>query len=133
MSEVWKGKAYKLTDSKNFDKYLKVFGVGFIQRKLVNSITTTIELKKDGDLYTLVTSTKFGPLTISFKLDEEFVERIADGRQLKSIITMDGNKMIHKQLSDPPATIIREFDENDLVETMTIGDVVCVRKYAVQK
>ncbi|XP_031628520.1 probable fatty acid-binding protein [Contarinia nasturtii] len=133
MSEVWKGKAYKMTESKNFENYLKAFGVGFIPRKLANSVTPTVELKKDGDQYTLVTSSKFRTMTISFKLGEEFVEEFADGRKIKSIITMDGNKMIHKQLSDPPATIIREFDENDLVTTMTAGDVVCVRKYAVQK
>lgn len=108
-------------------------GVGFVLRKIGNSVTPTVELKKDGDQYTLVTSSTFKTSTIVFKLGEEFDEETLDGRKVKSTVTLDGNKFIHKQDGTPPSTIIREFTDKELVATMTVGDVTCTRKYAAQE
>ncbi|XP_031628256.1 probable fatty acid-binding protein [Contarinia nasturtii] len=130
MPEVWEGKAYKMTESENFDEYMKALGVGFVLRKIGNSVTPTVELKKDGDTYTLVTSSTFKTSTISFKLGEEFDEETLDGRKVKSVITLDGNKLVQKQGGTPPSDIIREFDGNNMVATMTVGEVTCTRKYA---
>jgi len=133
MPEIWEGKAYKMTDSENFDGYMKALGVGFVLRKIGNSVTPTVELKKDGETYTLVTSSTFKTSTISFKLGEEFDEETLDGREVKSIITLEGNKLVQKQGGTPESTIIREFDGNNMVATMTVGDVTCTRKYAAQE
>lgn len=56
-----------------------------------------------------------------------------DGRTVKSVITLEGNKLIQKQGGDPACEIIREFDEKTMVATMKVKDVVCTRKYAVQE
>lgn len=133
MPEVWEGKAYKMTESQNFDEYMKALGVGFVLRKIGNSTTPTVELKKDGDQYTLVTSSTFKTSTITFKLGEEFDEETLDGRKVKSTVTAEGNKFIHKQNGEPESTIVREFSDKELVATMTVGDVVCTRKYAASE
>jgi len=133
MPEVFEGKAYKMTESQNFDDYMKALGVGFVLRKIGNSVTPTVELKKEGDQYTLVTSSTFKTSTISFKLGEEFDEETLDGRKVKSTVTLDGDKFIHKQSGTPESTIVREFTDKELVATMTVGEVKCTRKYAAQE
>lgn len=105
-------------------------GVGFVLRKIGNSVSPTVELKKDGDKFTLVTSSTFKNTEIEFELGKEFDEETLDGRKIKSVITLDGNKLIQKQGGEPASTIIREFTEKEMVATMTVGEVVCTRKYA---
>lgn len=111
--------------------FLSIAGVGFVLRKIGNTVCPTVELKKDGDQYTLVTSSTFKTSTITFKLGEEFDEETLDGRKVKSVVTLEGNKLIHKQGGKPTSDIIREFTEKEMVATMTVGDVTCTRKYAV--
>lgn len=110
--------------------FLFISGVGFVLRKIGNSVSPTVELKKDGDKYTLVTSSTFKNTEISFELGKEFDEETLDGRNVKSVITLEGNKLTQKQGGEPPSTIIREFTEKDMVATMTVGNVTCTRKYA---
>lgn len=56
-----------------------------------------------------------------------------DGRAVKSVCTLDGNKLIHKQGGEPACEIVREFDEKQMVATMKVKDVVCTRKYVAQE
>jgi len=133
MPEVWEGKAYKNTTSENFDDYMKALGVGFLLRKIGNSVSPTVELKKEGDKYKLITSSTFKNSEIEFKLNEEFDEETLDGRKVKSVITLEGNKLIHKQGGEPESTIIREFNDKEMVATMKVKDVTCIRKYEVQE
>jgi len=133
MPEVWEGKKYKNTETENFDDYMKALGVGFVLRKIGNSVSPTVELKKDGDKYTLITSSTFKTSEISFELGKEFDEETLDGRNVKSVITLEGNKLIHKQGGDPPSEIVRDFSEKEMVATMKVKDVVCTRKYVAQE
>lgn len=110
-----------------------ILGVGFVLRKLANSSVATIELKKEGDQYTLVTTSKIKSFSDTFKLDEEYEEETKDGRKVKSTVTKEGNKFIQKQVGNPSSTVIREFTEKELITTLTVGDVVCTRKYVVQE
>lgn len=108
-------------------------GVGFVLRKIGNSVSPTVELKKNGDVYTLVTSSTFKTSEISFELGKEFDEETLDGRNVKSVMTLEGDKLIQKQGGDPPSEIIREFTDNGMVATMKVKDVVCTRKYVAQE
>lgn len=107
-----------------------ISGVGFVLRKIGNSTSPTVELKKDGDKYTLVTSSTFKTTEITFELGQEFDEETLDGRKVKSVCTLEGNKLTQKQGGQPDSTIVREFGESEMVATMTVGDVVCTRKYS---
>lgn len=120
---------------KSFNSFIviSVAGVGFVLRKIGNSVSPTVELKKDGDKFTLVTSSTFKNSEISFELGKEFDEETLDGRQVKSVMTLEGNKLIQKQGGDPASEIIREFGEKDMVATMKVKEVVCTRKYAAQE
>ncbi|EDW80925.1 fatty acid-binding protein [Drosophila tropicalis] len=123
------GKKYKLEKSENFDDYMKELGVGLVLRKMGNSISPTVEVTLEGDTYTLTTTSTFKTSAISFKLGEEFDEETLDGRQVKSVITLDGNKLVQEQKGDKPTTIVREFTDSELTTTLTIGSVKSVRVY----
>ncbi|XP_017018623.1 fatty acid-binding protein [Drosophila kikkawai] len=123
------GKKYKLDKSENFDEYMKELGVGLVTRKMGNSLSPTVEVTLEGDTYTMTTTSTFKTSSISFKLGVEFDEETLDGRNVKSIITLDGNKLTQEQKGDKPTTIVREFNDGELITTLTIGSVKCVRVY----
>ncbi|XP_014096051.1 probable fatty acid-binding protein [Bactrocera oleae] len=126
---VWEGKKYKLEKSENFDEYMKELGVGMVMRKMGNSVSPTVELKKDGETYTFTTTSTFKTSSINFKLGKEFDEETLDGRKVKSVITLEGNKLVQEQKGDKPSTIVREFTDSELVTTLTINGVKSVRLY----
>lgn len=61
-------------------------GVGLITRKAANAVTPTVELKKDGDSYNLVTSSTFKTTEMKFKPGEEFDEDRADGAKVPKMM-----------------------------------------------
>lgn len=100
-----------------------------VLRKMGNTVSPTVDLVKDGDEYTFNTVSTFKSSVIKFKLGEEFEEETLDGRKVKSVITLDGNKLIHEQKGDKAHTIFREFTDTDLTTTMTLNNITCKRLY----
>lgn len=112
---------------------MKELGVGFFLRKIGNSVSPTVELQKLPDnKYKLITTSTFKDTEITFELGKEFDEETLDGRQVKSVMTLDGNKLTQKQGGSPPSTIIRDFGEKEMIATMSVNNVVCTRKYRVE-
>lgn len=106
--------------------YFLLLGVGMVLRKMGNSVTPTVELKKDGDVYTFTTSSTFKTSTITFKLGEEFDEETLDGRKVKSICTMEGNKLVQEQKGDKPSTIVREFTDSELITVSYLNNYLLI-------
>ena len=127
-------KKYKMTSSENFDEFMKAIGVGLITRKAANAVTPTVELKKEGDQYNLVTSSTFKTTEMKFKPGEEFDEDRADGCKVKSVCTFDGSvlKQVQKAPDGMEVTYLREFGPEEMKATMTAKDVTCTRVYKVQ-
>lgn len=126
---VWEGKKYKLESSENFDEYMKELGVGIVYRKMGNSVSPTVELKRDGQKYSFNTTSTFKTSSFSFNLGEDFDYETLDGRKVTSVVTLEGNTLTQLEKGDKPTTIVREFSPENLVATMTIGDIKCVRTY----
>ncbi len=84
-------------------------------RQVGNSVYPTVELTKNGDEYQFSTSSTFKNTVITFKVGEEFDEETLDGRKIKSVITFDGNKMIHDQKGEKGHIIYRDFTETELI------------------
>ncbi|KAI1231294.1 hypothetical protein IHE44_0008235 [Lamprotornis superbus] len=104
--------------------------------------TTIIEL--DGDKITVKTQSTFKNTEITFKLGEEFDETTADDRHVKSVVTLDGGKLVHVQKWDGKETsLVRELKDGKLIlvrkwfysefptseMTLTMGNVVSTRTY----
>lgn len=120
-----------LKDTKNFDEYMKAVGVGMVMRKMGGTAKPSQDIKIDGDKYTIKTESLVKNTLIEFKLGEQFDETTADGRKVKSTITLEGdNKLIHKQEGDIPSTLTRVVDPEDtMTMTLEAGTAVCTRVY----
>ncbi|CAK1590254.1 unnamed protein product [Parnassius mnemosyne] len=132
--EQFIGKKYKLKSSENFDEYLKYIGVGFLSRKTANSVSPvcTLMLNEDGS-YTMAMLTTFRNVFVTFKLNEEFIEERADGTKVKSLMVVEGNKLIQTQIEDNgrKSTHVREFTPTSITVTSTADgwSGKCVRVY----
>ncbi|XP_020331405.2 fatty acid-binding protein, heart-like [Oncorhynchus kisutch] len=129
MAEAFTG-TWNLKESKNFDEYMKALGVGFATRQVGGMTKPTTVIEVAGDTVTLKTQSTFKNTEINFKLGEEFDETTADDRKVKSLITVEGGKMIHVQKWDgKETTLVREVSGNALELTLKLGDVICTRSY----
>ncbi|XP_066590523.1 sodium/calcium exchanger regulatory protein 1 isoform X1 [Prorops nasuta] len=126
------GKRYKLLNSENFDEYMKALGVGLVTRKMGSTVSPVVELTESDGTYTLKTSSTFKNSEIKFKLGEEFDEETPDGRKVKSVCTLEGNKLVQVQKGEKETTIEREFTPTEMKAIMKVDDVVCTRVYKVQ-
>uniref|UniRef100_A0A8I3X515 Fatty acid binding protein 3 n=1 Tax=Callithrix jacchus TaxID=9483 RepID=A0A8I3X515_CALJA len=107
---------WKLVDSKNFDDYMKSLGVGFATRQVASMTKPTTIIEKNGDTIILKTHSTFKNTEISFKLGVEFDETTADDRKVKSIVTLDGGKLVHLQKWDgQETTLVRELIDGKLI------------------
>uniref|UniRef100_A0A8D1SRB6 Lipocalin/cytosolic fatty-acid binding domain-containing protein n=1 Tax=Sus scrofa TaxID=9823 RepID=A0A8D1SRB6_PIG len=107
---------WKLMDSKNFDDYMKSIGVGFATRQVANTTKPSTIIKVNGDTITIQTQNTFKSTQISFKLGVEFDETTADDRKVKSIVTLDGGKLVPVQKwNGQETTLVWELGDGTLI------------------
>uniref|UniRef100_A0A4X1TN06 Cytosolic fatty-acid binding proteins domain-containing protein n=1 Tax=Sus scrofa TaxID=9823 RepID=A0A4X1TN06_PIG len=107
---------WKLTDSQNFDEYMKALGVGFATRQVGNVTKPTVIISQEGDKVVIRTQSTFKNTEISFHLGEEFDETTADDRNCKSVVSLDGDKLVHVQKWDGKETnFVREIKDGKMV------------------
>uniref|UniRef100_A0A8C3K6I1 Fatty acid binding protein 7 n=1 Tax=Calidris pygmaea TaxID=425635 RepID=A0A8C3K6I1_9CHAR len=107
---------WKLVDSHNFDEYMKALGVGFATRQVGNVTKPTVIISSEGDKVVIRTQSTFKNTEISFKLGEEFDETTPDDRNCKSVVTLDGDKLVHVQKWDGKETnFVREIKDGKMV------------------
>ena len=74
-------------------------------------------------------------MKLKFKLDVEFEEKSPDGRDVRCIVTQEGNKFISiqtaKKEGEKSTKSIRDFNDEGCVLTMEVTgtDVVCVQTF----
>lgn len=88
------------------------------------TIPTTVELTKSDDgFYHLLTDVTFFTRDQMFKPGLEILQKSVDGRLVKNVFRINGNKLIETQYSDKPVTIIRIFSDETILTTLTCEDV----------
>lgn len=132
-AEEFLGKRYKLSSSENFDEFMKALGVPVITRKMGNYVSPSVQLTEDNGTYTLKTTSTFKNSEIKFKLGEEFDEVTPDDRKVKSVCTMEGNKLLQIQKGPKTTTIEREFTPTEMKAIMKVDDIVCTRVYKLEE
>merc|ERR1712117_775529 len=88
MSANFVGK-YQRTSAEKYEEFLAALGVNYLLRKAATVSTPVMEVSEEGGNWTIKTST-----TLKLKLDEEFEETTPDGREVKSVVKMEGNKLV---------------------------------------
>jgi len=128
---------FKLTSSEKFEEILTALDVNMVSRKLAVAQTPVVEVTLAGDTYTIKQTTTVKTVEIKFKLGEEFEETTADGRTVKSTVTLDGSTLKQKQIGnkekkEKDMTCDREFTDNDMTMICKVDDIVCKRVYKRQ-
>jgi len=103
-----------------------IAGINAMMRKLAATLTTTVQLvKKDDTNYSLNTTILLFSTSQKFVLNEEKDITTADGRKVANSFSIEDNRLIEKQIGEKSMIIVREFFDNELIVTSTIGGVVC--------
>ncbi|KAM4581382.1 fatty acid binding protein 4b [Odontesthes bonariensis] len=122
---------WTLVSSDNFDEYMKAVGMSFASRQMGNLAKPNLVIIVGADgVITIKAESTFKTTSIKFKLDEEFDETTVDGRNVKSIFTLENGKLVQKQTWDGKTTTLdREVQDRKLVARCAMDDVVAVRTY----
>ncbi|XP_064611562.1 LOW QUALITY PROTEIN: sodium/calcium exchanger regulatory protein 1-like [Liolophura sinensis] len=127
------------SNGENWEEYMKAMGVNIVLRKVANNLTIYEELKQEGEEWVLNLTSTFKNQYLRFRLGEEFPESTADGRKPMSTLTVEDNKLVHKQRAvkknEIDSTIIRELIDSETMHLTAIAhcangtDVTCVRVF----
>nr|XP_042126301.1 fatty acid-binding protein, heart-like [Peromyscus maniculatus bairdii] len=113
---------WKLVDSKNFDDYMKSLSVGFATRQVASMTKPTTVIEKNRNTILIKTYSTFKNTEMSFQLGMQFDEVTADDRKVKSIVTLDGGKLVQVQRWDGQETLLtRELCDGKLILAFTHG------------
>jgi len=120
---------WNLTESENFDEFLKEMGIGMTWRKIASSSKPTVTITNDGENWSLKTSTMLKNSEIKFEIGKEFTEHRIDGEDVKTVVNIDGNKLVQKQFGADEVLITRWVEDDMLCVKCEIKAVVSTRKY----
>lgn len=111
--------AWKLEKSDNFDEVMKELGVNVLKRTAGNTVKPIHIFEDLGDgKYCFKTESTFTKTSCNFKLGEEFDEHTSDGRDLKSVITIDGDVMRQVQKGEGRTTYVDRVVDGNLLKTV---------------
>lgn len=90
--------------------------MGLVTRKMGNAVSPVVDLVKEGDEYTLSSSSTFKNVVVKFKPGVEFDQETPDGRKVKATITVDGNTLreVQKGADGKVTTIDRTFSDDEI-------------------
>ncbi|XP_007572745.1 fatty acid binding protein 4b [Poecilia latipinna] len=130
MVEQFVGK-WTLVSSENFDEYMKAVGMSFATRQMGNLAKPNLIISvADDGVISIKAESTLKTTSIQFKLNEEFDETTADGRNAKSIFTLENGKLMQKQSWEGKTTTLeREVQDGKLTAKCIMDDVVAVRTY----
>ncbi|XP_046980283.1 fatty acid-binding protein, muscle-like isoform X2 [Schistocerca americana] len=121
------GRRYKLVKSENFNEYMKAVGIGFLSRKIGNSVRPAMILTRAGNEYTMISATGIFTTSNTFRLGEEKWVKTEDGRRVIRTCTLEGNTLTWVERGHKLVTYVFEFTTEELKMTIMVDDVVCTR------
>lgn len=96
-----------------------------IMRKIIKNTSPVIQLiKKDDGSYLMNTTFLMSTTTQKFVLGEEADFIPPDGRKMKVIYTIEGNKLIEKQIGENALTVVRDYHNDQMITTTSFGTIV---------
>jgi len=121
--------SYLRIEEKDYDKFLAALGVGYITRKAATASTPTMTITKSGDKWSMVTATTLKKVELNFELGKPFDETTADGRDVTTTVSMEGdNKLmtlqVPKKAGGKTVEVTRTFTDDGCAVVMKCGDVV---------
>ncbi|XP_060580230.1 fatty acid-binding protein, intestinal-like [Ruditapes philippinarum] len=128
---------WTVCESENFEAFLEKMGVNIVKKKIALQVKPSLELSVDGDKISINISA--GPVTnkVSFQLGETFktdaeytgqaVTEFTDGKLVTKGSPNEG------KLKGETVTVVREISGDQLIQTMSVGDVTAKRIFKKAK
>ncbi|XP_064613024.1 fatty acid-binding protein homolog 8-like [Liolophura sinensis] len=129
---------WNLVRSENFEEFLKEMGFNPFFRKMAALSSPANEIKLEGSTLILSILTKFYTNVQKIRLNEEY-EDVSEKIKYKfSTKFENGRFTIHMVPVDPNGkgkvqTVHRELINDELIMTIHVSDVTCVRAYVREK
>ncbi len=120
---------YKQVKQEKYEDFLKELGVGMLMRKAAGSSAPVIEISETGPgKWKIVSATKMKSIETTFEMNTPFAEKTADGREVETTVTLDGNTWTmhqkNKKSGGKDAKIVREFTDKGIEAQFICGSVV---------
>jgi len=135
MSEDPRLGTYTRKSAEGYEDFLKALDVNLLLRKAATVSTPTMEVKKEGDVWSIKTSTTLKSMELKFEVGKEFEESTPDGREVTAIVTEEDGKFVSiqkaKKEGQASTKVVREFNGDKVTVTMNIidKDVTCVQVF----
>ena len=126
---------YERTSADKYDEFLTALGVNMPLRKAATDSTPGMEVSEENGEWTIKTSTMLKSMELKFKLGEKIDEKTPDGREVESVVTKEGDKLITVQTAkkegEKSTKSTREFFDDKCVLTIEIvgTDTVCTQTF----
>ncbi|XP_052801536.1 sodium/calcium exchanger regulatory protein 1-like isoform X2 [Mya arenaria] len=126
-----------LERSENFDDALKEMGLNVVFRKLASHAKPSMEIELEDGKVKINAKAAFFTQTMVFPINEPY-EQEFEGIKMKCMTKWENNKLVTEAIPEEPdkhkaQKFHRERVNDELVQTMFIGDVVCTRVFKQQK
>ncbi len=161
MAEKYCG-SYNRISAEKYDEFLNELGVNFLLRKAATASSPVFEVisknwsdfrvfwyahfgfdfqvtyDEASETWNFKTSTMLKSMELKFKLGEEFDEKSPDGRDVRAIVTKEGDSFVSTQTAkkdgEKSTKVVREFKGDEVIQTSTIvgSDLVCIQVFKRQ-
>ncbi|XP_060575713.1 cellular retinoic acid-binding protein 1-like isoform X1 [Ruditapes philippinarum] len=128
--------SWLLDRSENFDEALKAMGLNVVFRKLASHAKPSMEIQVEDGKVKIIAKASFFTQTMTFPINEPYDQEF-EGIKMKCFTKWENNKLITEANpvepeKDKPQKFHRERVNDELVQTMWIGDVKCTRWFKQQ-
>ncbi|XP_071538308.1 fatty acid-binding protein-like [Panulirus ornatus] len=125
--------SYKLEKNENLEELLAKMDVNKVKRKMALMSKPSVEVKVEGDNWTMVTHSTRRTVTWNFKLGEEKELVAADGSNFKATFTLEEDKLMQYTVEghDTALEIVRQFTDHGMIQELTHKDsgTKCTRTF----
>ena len=79
--------SYKFERNENFESFLSATGVPFIPRKMMVLVSPSVNISKEGEVWTVTFNVLFKSFSIQFELGKTFVEENPVSKEINKVNT----------------------------------------------
>ena len=123
MVAIAKGK-YQQVSAENYEDFLKALDVNFLLRKAATASTPEMSVTEENGVWEIKTSTFMKSMELKFQPGVAYNETTPDGRDVMTLVTLDGNKFISEQTAkkegQKSTKTVRDFSDTGCKVTMEV-------------
>ncbi|XP_005988821.1 fatty acid-binding protein 10-A, liver basic isoform X2 [Latimeria chalumnae] len=116
---------WKVYEQENVEEFLQAVSMSEEMVKVAKDVQPVIDIKQDGEKFTITITTPKHSVTNSFTLGKEAEIATIGGKKMKCTITMEEGKLIGK---NEKFSHIQEVQGDELLETLTSGTATLKRR-----